>query len=394
MSQTRRSPQSTPRTSHSSHWLIRFAPVILIIWVAVIAGAVVYSPRLKSALRDESLAIEGSESYATREVISQELQTGDAQSLVLVFQSNTMKVMEPDYRVAVQSVVERAKAIDKVTQVSTYWDTQQELLLGKDGRSTIALIQVDSTTVDTKDRVVPALRALAKDAPAGLEVHVTGGQAVARDLSTAGEESSAKAEKVIIPVVLIVLLLIFGTGVSATLPLGLGIISVMVANGLFYFYARGHASHFLVPTMITMIGMGVGVDYSLFLVSRFREELAAGKDRAEAVRTTIATSGKSILFSGATVLVSVASLYTVNSALVRALVLSMVLVTLVAVLAATTLLPVLLYMLGHRINSLRIPFFGKAGNKGGRFWHAWAHMVMRSPWVFTVLVMVPLLVIA
>ncbi len=368
---------------------------LLIGWVALVIVAVINAPRLHSVVTKGSPTIPGSESGKVVELKQAEFPNGSTRTLAVVFSSSTLNVSDPAYKSAAEAILERAAKVEGVTEMKTTWNGGGKDLIGRDGRSTFAVLSVVAPDTEVQGRVVPELQKALEGAPPELAVHLTGEAAVNYDLMESIMTDVAKAERFVVPIILVVLAVIFGSVVGALIPLGLGLISVGVTMGLFYLYAVHYPVHDAATSLISMLGMGVGVDYALFMVTRFREELAAGLSPAEAASRTVKTSGKAIIFSGATVVVSVASLYLVNVQIIRSLSLAMSLVVVVSVLAAVTLLPAMLAFLGHRVNSLRIPLVGAAGGgKSERVWYRWAHTMMRRPWLFTTLSLIPLLLVA
>lgn len=369
--------------------------LLLLMWAVLLAVAAVNAPRLQSVMVKGTATVPGSQSDRVLAEKQAEFPGIAAQTAAVVFSHPTLAVEDPAYRSAAERLLGRAAGVPGVVRVQSAWNGGSKELIGRDGRSTFAVIDVQASDADMQGRVIPALKNAVAEPPEGLEVHVTGEAAVNYDLMDSIMEDVAQAERYVVPIVLVVLLIIFGSVVAALLPLALGLISVFVTMGLFYLYALGNPVHDAAPTLVSMLGMGVGVDYALFMVTRFREELAAGLTPKEAARRTVGTSGHAIIFSGATVVVSVASLYVVNSPVLRSMALAMVLVVVVSVLAAVTLLPHLLAMLGERVNWLRIPLFrADQSGTGGRFWYRWAKAMMRRPWVFTVVSLIPLLLVA
>ncbi len=179
------------------------------------------------------------------------------------------------------------------------------------------------------------------------------------------------AEELTLPIVAIVLVLLFGSLVASFLPLILAAASVAVALALTFVVASYTEVSIFATTMITMIGIGVAVDYSLFVLARFREELAGGRDRSDAVRVAMETSGTSVVFSGLTVVISLLAILLVPVRAVQSMAAAAAVVTAVAVVAATTALPALLHLLGTRVNrlSVRRPRVGvqpRAGGGAGR----------------------------
>ncbi len=370
--------------------------VVFLVWMGLLAVAIVYGPRLQSVMVRGSTATPGSQSDQVQALTVREFPNLAPQQLALVMQSDSLDVRDPAYQSLAESLIQRVQAIPGVAGVTTAWNGGGDNLIGRDGRSTLAVVEVRARYFDLQGKVVPAMRLEAEGAPGGLKAYVTGEAAVNADLLDNIMDDVAQAERYVIPIVLVVLVIIFGSVVAALLPLGLGLLSVSVTMGLFYFYAAGHPVHDAVTSLVSMLGMGVGVDYALFLVTRFREELALGKEPAAAALRTVSTSGKAIAFSGATVVVSVAGLYLVNSPIIQSLALAMMLVVVVCVLAAVTLLPGLLALLGPRVNALRLPWLGGRDSQGGaqKFWHRWALAMMKRPWLFTAVSLLPLLLIA
>ena len=196
------------------------------------------------------------------------------------------------------------------------------------------------------------------------------------ELEQRSAEDLRKAESYTIPVAILVLVLIFGTLVAAALPVIGGGMAVTVTLGIFWLLAQVLDISVFAMNVATLLGLAVGIDYALFMVGRFREELAAGRTVAEAVETTVATAGRSIFFSGLTVVVGLLGLMIIPYMSMRSMGLGGALVVFVSVLAALTLLPALLGMLGPRVDSLRV--IGRRSG-GEVFWRRWSDWVMRHP---------------
>jgi uncharacterized membrane protein YdfJ with MMPL/SSD domain len=197
------------------------------------------------------------------------------------------------------------------------------------------------------------------------------------------ERGLARAELLAAIPLVIVLLLVFGAVVAAAVPLLMAVLSVSIAFGLTYFAASNTEVSIFATTMISMIGIGVAVDYSMFILARFREELRAGRQIDRSVRTAMATSGTAVAFSGLTVIVSLMSILLVPVRAVQSMAAAAATVTLVAVLAAATFLPALLHLLGHRVNALKLVDWEAraARHPDSGFWHRWVARIMRRPGV-------------
>ncbi|HEU4450934.1 MAG TPA: MMPL family transporter [Gaiellaceae bacterium] len=213
----------------------------------------------------------------------------------------------------------------------------------------------------------------------GARTRVIGEPAVWSNFQEVSKRQLAKAEIIGVPLVVVVLLAAFGTLVAAAMPVALGVVAVTVTGAVVWLLAGVAEMSIYVTNMASMIGIGVSVDYSLFVVSRYRRELREGRREEEALRRALASAGTAVVFSGATVVVSLASLFLVDVNAVRSMAAGAIVVVSVAVLATVTLLPALLAVLGRRIDRLRVPLLGRRGEEGGAFWLGWSSRVMRRP---------------
>src|SRR3712207_3144300 len=196
-----------------------------------------------------------------------------------------------------------------------------------------------------------------------------------QDLS---KEDLAKAESAGFPAVLLILLAVFGSLAAAALPLALGAVSVLITGALIYALSLATDMSVFVTNMASMIGIGVAVDYSLFVLARYREEVRGGTATDVARATALATSGLAVLFSGVTVIASLAGLFLIESTAIRSMAVGAILVVAVAMLASATLLPALIGLMGKRAWA-KGPLFRRARERKrfGGFWSAWTERVMR-----------------
>ena len=216
-----------------------------------------------------------------------------------------------------------------------------------------------------------------------VQTRVLGEPAIWSNFQEVAKHQLARSEEVGFPLILLILLAAFGTLVAAVAPLLLGFAAVFLSGAAVYWLSRVTELSVYVTNMASMIGIGVAVDYSLFIVSRYRSELADGADPPEALRRALQTSGKAVLFSGATVAVSLAGLFAIDIEGIRSLAVGAIVVLCIAVLAAVTLLPALLALAGRNVERLRVPLpWAGGGEQGGAFWTAWAGRVMRRPWLY------------
>jgi uncharacterized membrane protein YdfJ with MMPL/SSD domain len=235
------------------------------------------------------------------------------------------------------------------------------------------------------DEVAAAVRAVeAADENEAFAVPITGEQSLDHDVNGLSQEDLEKGELQFgLPAALIILLLVFGTVVAGLLPLLMAIVSIVVALGLTALLAQPFEISIFVVNMLTGMGLALGIDYSLFIVSRYREERGRGRDEHDAIGAAGATASRAVLFSGTAFVVAMFGMLLVPNSIMRSLAAGAILVGIVSVVAALTLLPAVLGLLGDRVDSLRIPVVGRRSvertNPEGRFWGAIVRRVLRRP---------------
>jgi RND superfamily putative drug exporter len=227
----------------------------------------------------------------------------------------------------------------------------------------------------------------------GVQPYIVGQQALWAGMQELQQEDLEKAESTGFPLILIVLLAVFGSVLAALLPVGLGVAAVIVTGAVVYFISLAITMSVFVTNVASMLGIGVAVDYSLFVLSRYREELHAGKSRETALDVAMRTSGATVVFSGITVIVSLAGLFLINSTVMRSLAIGAIVVVAIAIVGAVTLLPALIALLGRRADERGkiVSFTGsvyrrvrpKKPKPAGTpsFWEKWTTAVMKRPWV-------------
>jgi RND superfamily putative drug exporter len=247
-------------------------------------------------------------------------------------------------------------------------------LRSRDGMRALANVTVKGTTTEA-EAFFPELRALVRSD--AFDVVATGNIPLNGDIDAALDRDLQRAELVSLPLAFILLLLVFGSAAAGLLTLGVGVIVIVAGLGATFALARASDVSQYALNIVTLIGLGVAIDYSLFIVSRFREELARGAGVEEAVGNSIATAGRAILFSGITVAIGLAGMLFYPGTFLVSLGLSGSLVVAAAVVYALTLLPALLSILGPRVGAWRIPL--PRGRQGAGLWHSIATAVMRRP---------------
>jgi uncharacterized membrane protein YdfJ with MMPL/SSD domain len=277
----------------------------------------------------------------------------------------------------VQAFADELRGLGAATVVTSA-DQGQERLDAAGGGATAVLVGLGRNE-DRLGDVVEVVQRL--DEEPGIEAAITGELTLDEDFSALSEEDLREGELFFgAPAALIVLLLVFGTVAAGVVPLVLAILSIVVALALTAIVGQVFDLSVFVTNMIFGMGLALGIDYSLFILSRFREERSQGREKLDAIETAGATASRAVLFSGGAFVLAMTGLELVPNTIMRSLATGAILVGIVSVAAALTLLPAVLSLLGDRIDSLRIPYFGRASaGTESRFWGRIVHAVMRRP---------------
>jgi RND superfamily putative drug exporter len=262
--------------------------------------------------------------------------------------------------------------------VVTAADNDQLVSKGGDAQALRVALGMDAE--DDVPGVVEAVQRL--DAEPGYEAAITGDFVSDADQETLSQDDLRKGELFFgAPAALIILLLVFGAVVAGLIPLVLAILSIILALALTAIVGQVFDLSLFIQNMIFGMGLALGIDYSLFILSRFREERAEGREKLDAISTAGATASRAVLFSGLAFVLAMFGLELVPNTIMRSLATGAILVGIVSVLAALTLLPAVISLLGDRINRGRIPYFGRAARAGSesRFWGRIVRAVMRRP---------------
>ncbi|HEY3970912.1 MAG TPA: MMPL family transporter, partial [Solirubrobacteraceae bacterium] len=229
-----------------------------------------------------------------------------------------------------------------------------------------------------------------------VELHLVGQNALWAGLQDLSKKDLATAEKIGFPIVALILVAVFGSLIAATLPLALGAVSVLITGAIIYFLSLTMEMSVFVTNMASMIGIGVAVDYSLFVLARYRQEIGAGAEPEQARATALATSGVAVIFSGATVITALLGLYIVHAAAIRSMALGAIVVVAVSVLAASTLLPTLISLLGTRTHARGRVFAWISSRTPSpkNFWERWTALVTRRPALTAATAAIVMLVLA
>jgi putative drug exporter of the RND superfamily len=350
----------------------RFRWAILMLWGMVLISSSFFAPGLSGQLKGGGFEGANSEAERVQNLMSGEFGISPA-TLTVVFTGDGIPARSEEFQKAQENALADVRELDNVRQVISYADSEDARFISEDGKKSYAVVTSD-VSIDATRNVVDEVRSKVRSDK--LETYVTGAPAVYQDLEAASNEDVKDAEKYAFPFAVIILIFAFGTLVAAGVPVLIGGASVVTALAALYFIAGIYDMSVFTLTLSTMLGLGLGIDYALFFVSRFREELE-NYPTVEAVTRTVATAGRSIFFSGTAVLIGLSGLLFFPFMFMRSIGVAGVVVVFVSVLAAFTLLPALLSVLGSRVNRLAIR--RRRDGAGSAFWGRSAEVVMRHP---------------
>ncbi|KAB1140790.1 MMPL family transporter [Streptomyces luteolifulvus] len=318
--------------------------------------------------------------YATKAL---EREFPDSQpNLLLLVESGRSSVDDPAVAAEARRLAARLADEQGVIGVSSYWQSGAPALRATDGREALIAARItgdEKTMGETLDRIAPSYRG----GHGPVEVTVGGPVAVRHEMQTTIQEDLTRAEMIALPVTLVLLVMVFGSAVAALLPLGIGIVAILGTNAVLRGLTEFTDVSVFAMNLTTALGLGLAIDYALFIVRRFREELAAGAEPLTAIGTTLRTAGRTVLFSALTVAVSLAAMLLFPQYFLRSFAYAGIAVVLLAAAAALILLPAALMLLGHRVNALdlrRLFRRGRAPKPSGEEGTAWARtatLVMR-----------------
>ncbi|MFE6621673.1 MMPL family transporter [Streptomyces sp. NPDC057740] len=356
---------------------------LVITALAVLAGSGV-ADRLGSGGWEDP---DAESTYATK-ALEREFPASQPNLLLLV-DAGDASVDDPAVAAEARRIAARLADEKGVTGVGSYWQADASAapaLRAEDGHEALIAARItgeEKQAGETLDRIAPELRG----AHGPVEVSVGGPVAVRHEMQTTIQEDLVRAEVIALPVTLVLLVMVFGSAVAALLPLGIGIVAILGTNAVLRGLTEVTDVSVFAMNLTTALGLGLAVDYALFIVRRFREELAAGAEPLPAVGTTLRTAGRTVLFSALTVAVSLAAMLLFPQYFLRSFAYAGIAVVLLAAAAALILLPAALVLLGHRVNALDLrKLFRRgrpkatasaAGATEGRAWTRTANLVMR-----------------
>ncbi|MCK8431537.1 MMPL family transporter [Streptomyces sp. D2-8] len=307
---------------------------------------------------------------------------GSQPNLLLLLDAGDASVDAPAVAAEAERLTQRLAGERGVTGVGSYWQSSAPALRAEDGHEALIAARItgdEKTAGETLERLAPHYRGT----HGPVEVTIGGPVAVRHEMQTVIQEDLTRAELIALPVTLVLLVMVFGSAVAALLPLGIGIVAILGTNAILRGLTELTDVSVFAINLTTALGLGLAIDYALFIVRRFREELAAGAEPLTAIGTTLRTAGRTVLFSALTVAVSLAAMLVFPQYFLRSFAYAGIAVVLLAAASALILLPAALILLGHRVDALDLRRLIRRGHRSepadrqGRAWARTATLVMR-----------------
>jgi len=336
--------------------------------------------------------IETSESGRASRLIERELPRAGAATFTLIFSNDTLNATSPEFRKALDAALAPLRSDPRVAAITTPFDgtaldpTRQ---ISKDGHAVTVDVAAKDDLATARD-YYPELRALVRSDT--LRTQATGLLAINNGFNAVLQEDLRRAETVSLPLALVLLLVVFGSIVAALVPLGVGVLAVVGGIAGMFLVARVTDVSVYALNVVTLIGLGVAIDYSLFITNRFREEMRRGHSGNNALAIAMATSGRAITFSGLTVAIGLSGMLFYQGTFLSSMGISGAIVVASAVFYGLTFLPALLAIVGRNLGRGRVPFL-QPDSAGTGWWHAIATTVMRRPLVVLIPVVAVIVVL-
>lgn len=370
-------------TAQPARTIVRLRHLVIASWVALAALAVPRAARVADVLSVEVGSVK-TESERTQQLVREAFPRPIAHFFAITIRG-PIPIDSPRFGALLDSLTAAVAREPVIARVVSYHDARDASLVSRDRRTTFFIAGLGSEESRTATTYAPTVRRAVETAVARLpqardfEIHVTGAPALDYDVRTVSLADTRRGEQRSLPLAAVVLVLAFGALVAALLPLVVGVIAITCSFALVYLAAAFHPMSVFVLNIVSMIGLGVGIDYSLLMVTRFREELNRGLGARDAAARTIATAGRAVITSGLTVVVGFAALLIIPVPETRSIALGGLLVVAVAVLLSVTLLPAALAVLGRAIDGPRWLAGLLAWYHHPLFWEPWARWLGYHP---------------
>ena len=374
--------ETLARGSARRPWFVVGGWLVALVAFIVLAGAL-----LSDALVVEFVLTNDSDSVVAEQLFEDRLSGPRKSHEIVVVSSDSLTVEDEQFRQKVEAVYVAITGLgeDIVEGGTHYYLERDESLVSADRRTTVVPITMAVDLPTAGDNVGEVHDVVsAADGQGGFEVLLTGQSTVARDAQEISKSDAETGESIAIPVAMVILVLVFGALVAAVVPLIVAVMSILIALGIVAVIGLAYEFSLYVTNMITIVGLAVGIDYSLFTVYRYRTERRRGLEKIDAIARTGATANRAVFFSGMTVVLALSGMLLIPINMFNSLAAGAILVVSVAVLASLTLIPAVLSLLGDKVDRLRVPIIGGSSSgedpeRQGTFWDRTAHAVMKRP---------------
>jgi RND superfamily putative drug exporter len=350
--------------------------------VVVLLAIVLIGALLPTAVTSDAELTNNPESSRAQDLIDARLPQQNAVDEVIVVRSEDAVVTDPDFAREVRALVSVARASGSVREIQSYLDADGGTLVSADKHATIIPVVLTEKPEERIDDLIPVIeKANGND---GFSVNITGTNTLGRDFTQISEDDLSKGELQFgLPAALVVLLLVFGTLTGAAIPLLMAIISIIVALGITAVVGQLFQLNLFITNMVVAMGLALGIDYSLFIVSRLREERHRGSTTREAILTVASTATRAVVFSGTAFTLAMIGMVMVPDTTLRSLGFGAVVVGVVSIAVALTFHPAVLMALGDRIDRSKLPWIGRrvaeSAGEEGPLWRRAVLGVMRRP---------------
>jgi RND superfamily putative drug exporter len=345
--------------------------------MVLVASVVVIATLLGSAFSSDASLTTSTDSVKAEKVITENFSQGDRVDEAVIIHSTQFSTESPEFTAFVAAVRSSIQNTGAAQTVRDPYAAEQPAI-SEDGHAAVVTLVLGG---DAETGIVKVLdEVAAADSAADFDVNITGANTLDHDFAELSESDLTNGElKFGLPAAMIVLILVFGALVAAFIPVSIAIGSIIVTVAISSLLGQVTSISFFIVNMITAMGLALGIDYSLFVLSRYREERQAGRDKIDAILTAGGTSSKAVLFSGSSFVVALLGLLLVPDTILRSLALGAIIVGLVTMAAAITLLPALLSLLGDRVNALRLAVVGRDHPVASPYWTRPVGAVVRRP---------------
>lgn len=365
-------------------FLYRFRKIMFVFFLILTISLSFFAIKLPSILGGSGFEMDGS--YEKVQNTLQEQFDSPKSNMIVLFDSKKYEPTDEEYQTFVKNTLYSLENVKDIESITSPYETKGMI----QDHLAYASLNFDKSFDDLKPTIKDVRKKLDEQPHEEMTVKLTGGPVIAEDMNVASQKDLAKAEMIGLPVALVILLIAFGSLVAASIPLFIGFMSVVISMGLLYIFGTLfdlNLSVFLL-NVVPMIGLALGIDFALLLVSRFREELQHTSVE-QAVTIAVGTAGRSIAFSGICVFLGLSGMLFIQIDIFKTVAIGGMIVVIISVITAIFFLPTILALLGERINKWRIL---KVKDSNQSLWHSFAQFVMKRP-VMMFLVTISVLVV-